>query len=298
MTRFIHDQFAKEYLEELLKRYGEVKPSEKVPSEVREIDVLFTPFPGEEINLQSLGLLGRFASSPALFEPFRNAASDEEICNCVLKLLCVRGAFQRDARSNETRISESALPKLWILTPSASKKKLSDFGATEAADWVPGVYPMAKALRTAIVVIHQLPRTPETLWLRVLGRGRVQKQAIDELEALPLRHSYARATLQLLYALQQSLIVADNPPKDDTELIMRLAPLFHQQQELAKEEARQEEGQRIIIRLLNRSVGEIDPLLVDRVRGLSIEQLEELGEALLDFSAVTDLEAWLTQQEV
>jgi Domain of unknown function (DUF4351) len=294
MTRFIHDQFAKEYLEELLKRYGEVKPSETVPSEVREIDVLFTPWTGEEINLQSLGLLGRFASCPALFEPFRNAASDEEICNCILKLLCVRGAFQRDARSNQTSIPESALPKLWILTPSASKRKLSDFGATEAADWAPGVYPMAKALRTAIVVIHQLPRTPETLWLRVLGRGRVQKQAIDELEALPLRHPYARATLQLLYALQQSLIVADNPPKDDTELIMRLAPLFHQQQERVK----QEEGQRIIIRQLNRRVGEIDPLLVERVRGLSIEKLEELGEALLDFSTLTDLEAWLAQQEV
>jgi hypothetical protein len=212
MTRFIHDQFAKEYLEELLKRYGEFKASEKVPSEVREIDALFTPFPGEEINLQTLGLLGRFASFPALFEPFRNAASDDEICNCILKLLCVRGAFQRDARSNNARIPESALPKLWILTPSASKRKLSDFGATEAADWVSGVYLMPKALRTAIVVIHQLPRTPETLWLRVIGRGRVQKQAIDELEALPLRHPYAWITLQLLYALQQSLIVADNPP--------------------------------------------------------------------------------------
>ncbi|MBW4512312.1 MAG: DUF4351 domain-containing protein [Scytonematopsis contorta HA4267-MV1] len=294
MTRFIHDQFAKEYLEELLKRYGEVKPSETVPSEVREIDVLFTPFPGEEINLQVLGILGQFASSPAIFEPFRNAASEEEICNCILKSLYLRSSFQRDARRNKTSISESALPKLWILTPSASKRKLSDFGATEAANWVPGVYLMAKSLRTAIVVIHQLPRIPETLWLRVLGRGKVQKQAIDELEALPSKHPYAKATLQLLYALQQSLIVADNPPKDDTELIMRLAPLFHQQQERAK----QEEGQRIVIRQLNRRIGEVDSSLIERVQELSIEKLEELGEALLDFSVLSDLEAWLAQQEV
>jgi Domain of unknown function (DUF4351) len=82
---------------------------------------------------------------------------------------------------------------------------------------------------------------------------------------------------------------------------MKLAAIFHQQQELAKEEGRRESEQReqaLIIRLINRRVGEIDPLLLDRVRGLSIEKLEELGEALLDFSAVTDLEAWLAQQNV
>ena len=37
MTRFIHDQFAKDYLEELLKNYGEVKPSEKVSGEINEL---------------------------------------------------------------------------------------------------------------------------------------------------------------------------------------------------------------------------------------------------------------------
>ncbi|MEH1918102.1 hypothetical protein [Nostoc sp.] len=42
MTRFIHDQFAKDYLEELLKPYGEVRGSSRVVGEVREIDVLFS----------------------------------------------------------------------------------------------------------------------------------------------------------------------------------------------------------------------------------------------------------------
>jgi predicted transposase YdaD len=94
---------------------------------------------------------------------------------------------------------------------------------------------------------------------------------------------------------------------------MRLAPLFHQQQELAKQEGRQEgiqegiqEGrqkaeqreQLLIIRQLNRRIGEIDLLLLERVRGLSIDKLEELGEALLDFSVISDLETWFAQQEV
>ncbi|MBD2243306.1 hypothetical protein [Nostoc sp. FACHB-888] len=37
MTRFIHDKFAKDYLEELLKDYGEVKASEKVSGEIKTI---------------------------------------------------------------------------------------------------------------------------------------------------------------------------------------------------------------------------------------------------------------------
>lgn len=69
MTRFIHDKFAKDYLEELLKNYGEIKTSEKVSGEIKEIDVLFTPNKQQTSNIQVLGLLGRFAENPAIIEP-------------------------------------------------------------------------------------------------------------------------------------------------------------------------------------------------------------------------------------
>ncbi len=63
-----------------------------------------------------------------------------------------------------------------------------------------------------------------------------------------------------------------------------------------KQEGKQEEALSFVIRLLIRRVGEIDPML-ERIRELSIEQLEALGVALLDFSEVADLAAWLEQQE-
>ena len=53
--------------------------------------------------------------------------------------------------------------------------------------WDNGVYFIPEGYRTAIVVIHRLPSTAETLWLRILGKGKVQQQAIDELEALSSR---------------------------------------------------------------------------------------------------------------
>ena len=63
-----------------------------------------------------------------------------------------------------------------------------------------------------------------------------------------------------------------------------------------RQEGKQEGQKDLIIRQLNRRLGEIDASLIERVRGLSIEQLSILGEALLDFSVVADLEAWLNQQ--
>lgn len=170
---------------------------------------------------------------------------------------------------------------------------------------MPGVYFLGEALRAAIVVIHQLPPTPETLWLRLLGRGRVQERAISELQGLPPNTTYQRATLELVYNLKENLRVNQDLEEDDRELIMRLEPLYQQDREQAKLEGRQEgqregrlEGeQRLVIRLLNRHLGEIDASLIQQVRELSIEQLEALGEALLDFSSVADLQAWLNQRE-
>lgn len=288
MTRFIHDKFAKDYLEELLKDYGEVKASEKVSGEIKEIDVFFTPNKQQNSNLQILGLLGRFAENPAIIEPFRNPASSDEICDCLLKLLEVKASLQREAKANKTKLQESEIPKLWILTPTVSETRLSSFGTIQKPDWLSGVHFLPDALRTAIVAIHQLPHTLETLWLRLLGRGNVQSQAIIELQALPLNHPYQKATLELVYNLRENLRVNQELETDDRELIMRLEPLYQR--------AVQSGEQRLVLRLLNRRIGEINESLIERIQGLSIEQLENLGEALLDFSNVADLEAWLNQQ--
>lgn len=49
----------------------------------------------------------------------------------------------------------------------------------------------------------------------------------------------------------------------------------------------------IVMRLLKRKVGELNPEVEAQVRGLELAQLEELSEALLDFSKMEDLRVWL-----
>ena len=65
-----------------------------------------------------------------------------------------------------------------------------------------------------------------------------------------------------------------------------------------KEEGIQEGEQReksLILRLLTRRVGELPEDVRQRVEVFSLEELENLGEALLDFSRMADLQAWLEE---
>jgi predicted transposase YdaD len=59
------------------------------------------------------------------------------------------------------------------------------------------------------------------------------------------------------------------------------------------EEGRQEEGVTMVLRLLTRRFGELDEGLRSRIAALPLPLLEELGEALLDFSQRADLDTWL-----
>jgi predicted transposase YdaD len=60
-----------------------------------------------------------------------------------------------------------------------------------------------------------------------------------------------------------------------------------------RQEGRQEEGLSFVLRLLPHRIGEIPPEIEAQIRTLSLTQLEELGEALLSFSQLSDLQDWL-----
>ncbi|UKO96910.1 DUF4351 domain-containing protein [Nostoc sp. UHCC 0870] len=63
--------------------------------------------------------------------------------------------------------------------------------------------------------------------------------------------------------------------------------------ERGKEEGKQEGEQAIVLRLLQKRVGDLPAEVREQIQSLSLEQLETLGEALLDFSAIADLLNWL-----
>jgi flagellar biosynthesis/type III secretory pathway protein FliH len=151
---------------------------------------------------------------------------------------------------------------------------------------------MADYLRTAIIVIHQLPRTPETLWLRILGKGTVQKQAIDELAALPVDNPLRTNALKLLYNLQRNLGINQTLEAEDRELIMRLAPLYEQDREQAIREGEQrgiqqgmQQGERLVVEnLLRVRFGLLDEQLTAVIDPLLTLTPEEFTPLLLQLS--------------
>lgn len=59
------------------------------------------------------------------------------------------------------------------------------------------------------------------------------------------------------------------------------------------QQGKREEAISLIMRQLSRRIGAIDSELKKQIEKLSITQLEDLSEALLDFSQGVDLSAWL-----
>ncbi|MEM7714975.1 MAG: Rpn family recombination-promoting nuclease/putative transposase [Cyanobacteria bacterium P01_A01_bin.68] len=71
--------------------------------------------------------------------------------------------------------------------------------------------------------------------------------------------------------------------------------MYRDIKEEGMEEGREAEAQSLILRQLTRRVGELPQPVRQRVETLSLEQLENLGEALLDFNSMADLQAWLEE---
>lgn len=83
--------------------------------------------------------------------------------------------------------------------------------------------------------------------------------------------------------------------------LMQESVIYQELRAEAREEVRQEErlaGERtLILRQLTRRLGEVPNQERSQIEALSLEQLETLGEALLDFSAIADLEHWLREND-
>jgi hypothetical protein len=300
MTRTHHDLFAKQHLEALLESLGTVTTSRKVTSETREVDLWFAPHDGVQAGLSALGVLGRMVFQCCVIEPFRNSVRFQDVSSCVGKLIDLTEVFRRQAKREKKSLLESALPRLWILSPTVSERVVLGFGAAYDPSWSTGFYFLPPQFRTALVAIHQLPVDETTLWLRLMGRDGVQRRAIAELLALPSEHPMKRKTMEHLAVLQISLNVGQNLSTDERALAMNLTPVYEQWRQETLEEGLQQGLQQglqhektLVLRQLTRRIGLLSSNSIAQVQSLVLSQIELLGEDLLDFSSPDDLDAWL-----
>ncbi|MCC5664409.1 Rpn family recombination-promoting nuclease/putative transposase [Nostoc sp. CHAB 5784] len=81
------------------------------------------------------------------------------------------------------------------------------------------------------------------------------------------------------------------------ELIKRLLRSDAMRESVIYQDIQQEKALSIVIRQLRRKVGTVPPAQLLKIQALDSTQLDDLAEALLDFSSLTDLEAWLAQNQ-
>jgi predicted transposase YdaD len=84
-------------------------------------------------------------------------------------------------------------------------------------------------------------------------------------------------------------------------VVLRESPWYQEILQEGESRGRQagvEEGERsLILKLLVRKFGEVPLELRSQIEALSVLEIEALGEAFLDFSAISDLTIWLQARQ-
>ncbi|CCQ58357.1 hypothetical protein CWATWH0005_4198 [Crocosphaera watsonii WH 0005] len=139
-----------------------------------------------------------------------------------------------------------------------------------------------------------------------IGIGMINLVVESEETAIPqAKELYQKAQNQLtdegikreFLDLIESIIVYKFPQKnrEEIEAMFELADL---KKTKVYQEALTEEAVKLVMRLLNRRFGEVTQSLTEQIRQLPIEQVEDLGEALLDLESETDLRQWLSKNTI
>ncbi len=121
------------------------------------------------------------------------------------------------------------------------------------------------------------------------NRENILRQISQQIEDIPDRRdkSNLAASTSILAGLVLSKDIIQRLLKED---IMKESVIYQD----IEEQGKQKGEANLIIRLLNRRFGQLSADLLTQIRGLSVEQLEDLGEALLDFKSEKDLTQWFS----
>ncbi len=287
------DQLAKQYLEDFLSPMGTVSRHHEVPGETKYVDVWFVPNLPITATIDDLGLLSEIVQRPALIEPFSSPPDRDDLDACLLKRLWIKEDERRKRENGPYPIAEQ--PLLWILASHVGKPLLKDFFARRMPG-VPGLYTLGPGLGVRLVAIDELSEKPDTLWMRILGRGTVQAKAIREMYRLPSEDP-RRERIMRLHALWSTRIDMKEVREFLPEGIVAYPQTFldweqatrDQGKEIGKEIGKQE----VILRQVERRCGAISEKVRSMIVSLPPEPLEQLGEDLLDFEGMGDLVAWL-----
>ena len=112
-----------------------------------------------------------------------------------------------------------------------------------------------------------------------------EKQGIIELLETVLLSKFSQLSRQEIEAM---FLVSD----------IKQTRVYQEAKQEGIQEGRQDGEMILLIRQLSKRFGKLKDIYIENINSLNIEQLEKLGEALLDFVDINDLETWLESERV
>lgn len=271
-TRF--DQLGKQIGEQALGPSGRVVIHDEIAPEVQYADLRYEPDPARAPDRARLGLLGRLASGPCLFELYSEAPDGAELRACLSKHLAswqhrVRREA-REARGAEPRSAAVVEPSLWIVAAGTPAGLIATLGLAPAHGWPAGVYLFGgDVLRVGLVAAGELPRDRSTLLVRFMAGGSLLRRAIAELRELPADSAERLVAGPVLLRLHHALERKPSRTAEEEEIIVATQDFFEYAHEQGWEKG-WEKG-RAEGRAESRAG---DVLTVLRVRGIPVSETE------------------------
>ena len=210
--------FSSAILESVTDDNPQIMVNPEIIGEAQLVDVLFEPNP--ERAKEDLGLLGELLFVPSIIQPLRWSPDEWTMQKCLQQWLIWRISdhgyiipvdeepveeeeedYDEDydyENEDEDDESEEVTKLLVTIVPSIDSHILEGFAIKPSSHQIPGLYEYPPAFHTTIVVASELPRDQSTIWLRLLGRGPTQRDAIDDLMALPVSHPQRGVILKQL----------------------------------------------------------------------------------------------------
>jgi hypothetical protein len=287
------DHLGKNILRDFFVLFGAAQAEAEVPAtDAQRIDLWCVPDPGrEQLRREAAsGLLLQIASAPAMLELFIQAVGERAFHDSLRKRYQWRQVLeQRDDKA-------WPLPMVWLTSGGRPDGVLQDYGFVDESA---GHYVTREAAwRVHILVVTELPRTRETILLRLLGPSRTRVGAIADL--LALRDDAWEKRVALPWLVRLRFEVPPDPVEqsnEEREFIMETQEWFEQyKQKLEKlghdkgvDEGRARMLARVFKRRLGRPLGEAEyKVLTERLERLGEDRLDEV----LDFDPEALL-AWL-----
>ena len=293
------DQFAKNILREALSRAASAETEVEVIAAPQKIDLYCMPDPSRAAERANMGLLGRLSAEPSLFEPFHDTPGPQHVRQCLRKQLTWHHELERRARvavasssqeqgASTVRCRRVPLPMLVIISPGRPKSVLKAYSCELLSR---GVYRSVPGLALRLVVLAELPQTRDTLMLRLLGKGRVLREALTDLKKLPISAWEVSVAMPLLvhfrYGIGQPRTI------EDDKMSAEIRAWFEDYKQKLYAEGRAEgraEGERnALLRQLRARFDIVPAAVIARINVVALEDLERWAERALSVQTLDEV---------